>query len=134
LPCRQWCFQLLQSYGLGFNLVNLKYMLYQAEILFRENELPSPEEILERVRLVSGLFDVELSKKTVNCKFVHSAFPDVGFVFYQADNSYKLLFGEDELNYLGDVTIAVLVDLGGVYKHELPEWSRKQWEEVRHKF
>jgi hypothetical protein len=112
-------------------------MFYEREVKFKEEgRLPSPEEVLERVREWTGLSDLELIKGDHN-KFVHDEFPDMFFVFYQEGSSYKLLIDNGNAtfhlyNYMVEATIGSLFEIGGTRDSKLWDWTYKKWAEVRH--
>jgi hypothetical protein len=108
-------------------------MLFQIKVIFKQDRMPSPEQILERVRQITGLLDIEMIKDDPH-RFRHPDFPKMLFVFFPDEGGYTVWTGEQNMTYMEGVTVAALVDLGGIYEYTLRDWSRKSWEEVRHLF
>ena len=105
------------------------------EILF-ETEPPSSEFILEKVRKISGLDDISLRNQ--NGKFEvleHSLFLNVNkFLIVREGNKIIFMRGWNNPNYMLEIAISALVDLGGSYKGELESWTNEKWEDVRDKY
>ena len=92
--------------------------------------LPSIQSILEDVKDVTGLQNLEIIEN-VYYRFVHPEIPDAGFIFFVDGESYKFFLQEFAPNYLAEVTIAVLVKLGGAYAgRPLCNWTTKKWLDV----
>jgi hypothetical protein len=92
--------------------------------------LPSAHLILENVRDVTGLPDLEMIEGVFN-RFVHPEIPEAGFIFFVDGENYKFFLDEFDPNYLVEVTVAVLVRLGGKHKgRPLRDWISKKWKDV----
>jgi hypothetical protein len=107
-------------------------MLSQSEVKF-EAPIPLPEIIIEKLIVSTGLSDISLVKD-VYYKLVHHLFPEVGFVFFEIENRYILLYGDNKIRYMSESLISVLISLGGYHPHQLLNWAGKKWDDVKHLF
>lgn len=79
--------------------------------------------------------DVELMKD-IHYIFLHREFPEMGFTFFPEGNSYRLQVkgknknDQSDYNYMAEVTMDALRDLGGSFDGKLWDWSYKKWEDV----
>lgn len=109
--------------------IHLTVSQLQSEVTF-DGLRPSPAEIWERVKEISGLKELELVFNDPDYEFAHAELGRAGFVFTNTESGYTILCSDQNPNYLANVTIAAMVDLGGQYDQTEPDDWRK-WSEVK---
>jgi hypothetical protein len=103
------------------------------EIQF-ENGSPPIQEILDRVKNMSGLSEITLVAQEGGVIFDHPAFgEEKAFLLFNRQGQKTTLIQRprNDPNYLLEITLSVLTDLGGVYKGVLKSFTREKWQVVK---
>jgi hypothetical protein len=101
--------------------------LRYAEISF-PNGLPNPEQMWVKLRQRTGLhIELDLSDEGDWCVFSSSEFI-LPCELNRADGDTKIHVVLPRFSYLEWCVIAILIDLGGIFDGEVPEFVNVKWE------
>jgi len=101
-----------------------------------ENELPTWDQLLEKIKEISGIPDLILSDQFGNTKMIEHPFFDRSKSFLMGANKTGMHIerNQNASNYLLEITLSAITDLGGVYKGNVRSFTHDKWQLVKHKY
>jgi hypothetical protein len=105
-------------------------MLYIIKVTFKTLP-PSPDEILKKLRVNTGLVDIALSPRLDAFRHPEKKFEDRHFWMLYFPDKIEIKTYTFRSWYLIEATIIAMIDLGGETKYKLQDWASKKWEEVK---